>query len=171
VFESRTAHQRNAFSYAGRRSIATAFNSANASSIPSFVPIGAQSTPLTRASSRAPVSRSRSSFGCRPPTPCWPSCVPSGSSRSSARLQLRTEGVRTVGRFIGACVGAFSDVSRHRVTDPWCIGGIAMTKQRLRCRLGWHRWVTAGVVGGERYRTCRDCGIEGTPPKKGSDSH
>jgi hypothetical protein len=35
--------------------------------------------------------------------------------------------------------------------------------KKLRCYLGFHRWVTA-VTGGERYLRCRDCGKYGGEP-------
>jgi hypothetical protein len=36
-------------------------------------------------------------------------------------------------------------------------------RKKLRCYLGFHRWVTA-VSGGQRYLTCRDCGAFGGEP-------
>jgi hypothetical protein len=41
--------------------------------------------------------------------------------------------------------------------------GRHVTVKRLRCRLGFHRWVTAATEG-ERYLTCRDCGKYGGEP-------
>lgn len=35
--------------------------------------------------------------------------------------------------------------------------------KKLRCVLGFHRWVTA-VTAGERYLKCRDCGKYGGVP-------
>jgi hypothetical protein len=34
--------------------------------------------------------------------------------------------------------------------------------KKLRCLLGFHRWVTT-VTEGERYLKCRDCGKYGSP--------
>ena len=36
-------------------------------------------------------------------------------------------------------------------------------RKKLRCLLGFHRWVT-GVSDGQRYLTCRDCGAYGGDP-------
>jgi hypothetical protein len=37
-------------------------------------------------------------------------------------------------------------------------------RKRLRCRLGFHRWITA-VSDGERFLRCRYCGkFGGRPP-------
>jgi hypothetical protein len=41
--------------------------------------------------------------------------------------------------------------------------GRHVTVKKLRCYLGFHRWVTS-VTEGERYLTCRDCRKYGGEP-------